>query len=100
MDAGHVGARHPPLGRTPRRTREQRRRTQASARNMKWLRALALLIFLPALLHAQNTNSELRESQARLAKIREEKAGLERELDALKSRVRDATREKSNVAKQ
>lgn len=67
---------------------------------MKLIRALALLLFLPALLHAQNASSELRDSQARLERIRQEKAQLQRELDQLKSRVRDASREATNVAKQ
>ncbi|MGQ0561895.1 MAG: murein hydrolase activator EnvC family protein [Gemmatimonadota bacterium] len=49
---------------------------------------------------AQNTASELRESQLRLERIRQEKLELQRELDQLKSRVRDASREAANVKKQ
>jgi murein hydrolase activator len=61
--------------------------------------AVLLLVFsIPA--SAQNTASELRESQLRLEKIRVEKQTLQRELDQLKSRVRDASREAANLKQQ
>ena len=58
---------------------------------------LSLLLATPAF--AQQ-NSELRESQARLDKIRQERQQLQRELEALKASVRDAARESENVARQ
>lgn len=60
---------------------------------------LALLL-IPVVAGAQNASSELRESQQRLERIRQEKQQLQRELDQLKSRVRDAAREAANIAKQ
>lgn len=45
-------------------------------------------------------NTELRESQQRLERIRQERQQLQAELDALKSRVRDATREAQVLARQ
>ncbi len=59
--------------------------------------AIAVLL-LPAAGNAQQ--NELRESQARLERIRQEKAELQRELEALQSRVRDASREAENIARQ
>lgn len=59
-----------------------------------------LLLLIPVGLRAQNASAELRESQQRLDRIRQEKAQLQRELDQLKSRVRNAAREAANVAKQ
>ena len=56
-----------------------------------------LLAAAPA--YAQQ-NTELRESQQRLEKIRQERQQLQQELDALKSRVRDATREAQVLARQ
>ena len=68
---------------------------------MRAARLLAILVFLPAALHAQQeSRNELRDSQLRLERIRQEKLELQRELDQLKSRVRDASREAANVAKQ
>lgn len=54
------------------------------------------MIATPAL--AQET--ELRESQLRLQKIRQEREQLQRELEALRSQVRDASREAANLARQ
>ncbi len=48
---------------------------------------------------AQQSN-ELRESQIRLERIRQERQQLQRELEALQSRVRDAAREAQNIARQ
>jgi septal ring factor EnvC (AmiA/AmiB activator) len=59
----------------------------------------AALLLLPAAADAQQS-SELRESQARLERIRQEKAELQAELAALQSRVRDAAREAQNIARQ
>jgi septal ring factor EnvC (AmiA/AmiB activator) len=68
---------------------------------MKPTRLLVLALCFPALAHAQQeSRNELRESQLRLERIRQEKLELQRELDQLKSRVRDASREAANVAKQ
>lgn len=67
---------------------------------MSLIRALLLTLLLPVALHAQDTRSDLRESQLRLERIRQEKLELQRELDQLKSRVRNAAREASNIAKQ
>ena len=66
---------------------------------MRALSLCALFLLLSALaLNAQQ--SELRESQQRLEKIRQERLELQRELEALRSRVRDASREAQNIAKQ
>lgn len=62
--------------------------------------ALACALAFPAMTAAQNATTELRESQQRLEKIRQEKLALQRELDQLKSSVRDASREAANVKKQ
>jgi septal ring factor EnvC (AmiA/AmiB activator) len=67
---------------------------------MRSLRTLIGLLLLPAALYAQDSRNELRESQQRLERIRQEKLELQRELEQLKSRVRDASREAANVAKQ
>lgn len=64
------------------------------------LRRIVLLLLLPTALSAQNASNELRESQQRLERIRLEKTQLQRELDQLKSRVRNAAREAANIAKQ
>ncbi|HEY0671176.1 MAG TPA: peptidoglycan DD-metalloendopeptidase family protein [Longimicrobiales bacterium] len=63
------------------------------------LMVFTLFAGAPPALQAQQGN-ELRESQARLAKIREEKAQLQRELESLQSRVRDVAREAQNIARQ
>lgn len=62
--------------------------------------ALACALACPAMAQAQNATTELRESQQRLEKIRQEKLALQRDLDQLKSSVRDASREAANVKKQ
>lgn len=49
---------------------------------------------------ASAQQNDLRESQQRLEKIRQERQELQRELEALRSRVRDASREAQNLAKQ
>lgn len=69
---------------------------------MKLFGALLCLMLVPAVLCAQQaeTRNELRESQLRLDRIRQEKLQLQQDLDALKSRVRDAAREAENLGKQ
>jgi septal ring factor EnvC (AmiA/AmiB activator) len=64
-------------------------------RVMAWLAMFALIA---APVFAQET--ELRESQMRLQKIRQEREQLQRELEALRSQVRDAAREAANLARQ
>jgi septal ring factor EnvC (AmiA/AmiB activator) len=59
---------------------------------------LILLLVLPGVAFAQQ--SELRESQLRLERIRQERQELQRELESLKTRVRDAAREAQNIARQ
>ena len=69
-----------------------------STSRSKLIVAAALLLCAPPL-HAQQ-NTELRESQQRLEKIRQERQQLQAELEALKSRVRDASREAQVIARQ
>ncbi len=57
------------------------------------------LLLLATSAYAQQ-NTELRESQQRLEKIRQERQQLQQELEALKSRVRDASREAQVLARQ
>jgi murein hydrolase activator len=59
----------------------------------------ALILACASAVHAQQS-TELRESQQRLERIRQERQQLQQELDGLKSRVRDAAREAQNVARQ
>lgn len=61
---------------------------------------LALLLLLPAAPLLAQQNTELRESQQRLEKIRQERQALQRELDQLRTRVRDASREAQNLSRQ
>ena len=67
---------------------------------MRLIRALLLTLLLTGALHAQDARNDLRDSQLRLERIRQEKLQLQRELDQLKSRVRNAAREASNIAQQ
>jgi murein hydrolase activator len=59
-----------------------------------------LLVGSGSAAHAQQSSAELRESQQRLERIRQERQQLQQELESLKSRVRDASREAENVARQ
>ena len=61
--------------------------------------AMLVLAVVALPLHAQQS-TELRESQQRLERIRQERQELQAELDALKSRVRDASREAQVLARQ
>ena len=61
---------------------------------------LALLVASFALPAAAQQSNELRESQARLQKIRQEREQLQRELEALRSQIRDEAREAANLARQ
>jgi septal ring factor EnvC (AmiA/AmiB activator) len=65
---------------------------------MRALLVLGILLSASPVLAQQNT--ELRESQQRLERIRQERQQLQAELDALKSRVRDASREAQVIARQ
>lgn len=60
------------------------------------------LTLTPSLTAAQQSNvqRDLRESQAKLDSIQNERARLQREMDALRNRVRDASRELLNIEKQ
>jgi murein hydrolase activator len=60
---------------------------------------LSVLLFSATPLLAQQS-TELRESQQRLDRIRQERQQLQQELEALKSTIRDASREAQNVARQ
>jgi septal ring factor EnvC (AmiA/AmiB activator) len=59
-----------------------------------------LVLLLASAAPAWAQQSELRESQLRLERIRQERQTLQVELEALKSRVRDAAREAENIARQ
>ena len=61
---------------------------------------MVLLLLLPAAPLLAQQNTELRESQQRLEKIRQERQALQRELDQLRTRVRDASREAQNLSRQ
>jgi len=65
-------------------------------------RALLLLGLLPAALSAQTDRiqRDLRQSQLKLDSILEERTRLQREMDRLKTRVRDTSRELVNIEKQ
>jgi septal ring factor EnvC (AmiA/AmiB activator) len=66
--------------------------------SIRALLLLATFALLATPVLAQET--ELRESQMRLQKIRQEREQLQRELEALRSQVRDAAREAANLARQ
>ena len=70
-----------------------------STSRSKLILVAAALLVCAAPLYAQQ-NTELRESQQRLEKIRQERQQLQAELEALKSRVRDASREAQVIARQ
>ena len=61
---------------------------------------LLLLLLSVAPAAAQDTRKDLRDSQLRLEQIRQERSKLEEEMDQLKSRVRDSSRELANIEKQ
>jgi murein hydrolase activator len=64
-----------------------------------FLLAMALSA-LPASLSAQSAQQDLRASQLRLDSIRTERERLQREMESLQSRVRDASRELTNLGRQ
>lgn len=68
----------------------------------RWLVPLLLAVLLPAGLRAQTDRiqRELRQSRLKLDSILEERAGLQRDLERLRTRVRDASRELLNIEKQ
>lgn len=65
-----------------------------------FLLALIASAALVAPLSAQDAQQSLRESQARLDSIRAQRARLQAEMDTLSTRVRDASRELDNIARQ
>jgi septal ring factor EnvC (AmiA/AmiB activator) len=70
---------------------------------MKSQLACAVLLALVTPLFAQaqgNTRNELRESQLRLEQIRVDRQKLQEEMEGLRSRVRDASRELTNIERQ
>jgi septal ring factor EnvC (AmiA/AmiB activator) len=68
---------------------------------MRNARAFAFLLLMPAVATAQEgTRKEIRDSQARLEQIRLERAKLQQEMEALRSRVRDASTELTNIERQ
>src|SRR5688572_29750787 len=63
--------------------------------------AFMLLIMTPALSFAQqNVQADLRASQAKLDSIKNERARLQREMESLRTRVRDTSRELLNIERQ
>ncbi|MGH7481301.1 MAG: murein hydrolase activator EnvC family protein [Longimicrobiales bacterium] len=68
-------------------------------RGTLWLGAVLLLVAAPA--NAQDEmQRELRESQARLEQIRQERAQLQQEMQQLQTRVRDVSSELANIGRQ
>ena len=62
---------------------------------------LALLLLAPHALHAQqNVQADLRASQLKLDSIKNERARLQREMESLRTRVRDMSRELLNIERQ
>jgi septal ring factor EnvC (AmiA/AmiB activator) len=55
---------------------------------------------LPALASGQDIRKDIRDSQLRLEQIRQERQKLQAEMEGLRSRVRDASRELTNIEKQ
>jgi septal ring factor EnvC (AmiA/AmiB activator) len=64
------------------------------------LPCFALLLVVAAPAAAQDARRDIRDSQLRLDSIRQERSRLQREMETLKTRVRDASREAANIAKQ
>jgi septal ring factor EnvC (AmiA/AmiB activator) len=68
-----------------------------------WIRNLAAtvaMLVVPAAASAQNVQSDLRDSRAKLDSIQAERTRLQREMDQLRTRVRDASRELLNIERQ
>jgi septal ring factor EnvC (AmiA/AmiB activator) len=68
-----------------------------------WIRNLAAtvaVLVVPAAANAQNVQSDLRDSRAKLDSIQAERTRLQREMDQLRTRVRDASRELLNIERQ
>ncbi len=59
-----------------------------------------LLLPLPAAAQQANAQKQLRDSQVRLDSIRQERARLQREMDQLQTRARDASRDLVNIGRQ
>lgn len=62
--------------------------------------SLAMLFLVLSATETNAQSGDLRESQQRLERIRQERLELQQELESLKSRVRDASREAANIARQ
>lgn len=62
--------------------------------------ALLAVFLLPAASHGQDTRNDIRQSQMRLDSIRQERERLQKELESLQSRVRDASRDLVNIGRQ
>jgi septal ring factor EnvC (AmiA/AmiB activator) len=60
----------------------------------------ALLLAAPAPASGQDARQDIRASQLRLDSIRQERQRLQREMEQLQSRVRDASRELTNIGRQ
>ena len=75
---------------------------RAGTATARWLLPLLLGLLLPAGLSAQadRIQRDLRQSRLKLDSILEERTELQREMDRLKTRVRDASRELVNIEKQ
>ena len=69
---------------------------------MRTFAALVLVVAVaaPGLASAQDVRKEIRDSQLRLEQIRQERAKLQQEMEGLRSRVRDASHELTNIEKQ
>jgi len=65
-----------------------------------FLLAVAVALAAPAAAQQSTVQRDLRESQAKLDSIQNERARLQREMDALRTRVRDASRELVNIERQ
>ena len=80
-------------------------RRRSDSRHRVWpalcLGLCALLVLtLPARVSAQDARRDIRESQMRLDSIRQERARLQKELESIRSRVQDASRDLVNIGRQ
>ena len=76
------------------------RDAKCEMRKVKYAFALVGVLALPALATAQDIRRDIRDSQLRLDQIRQERLKLQQEMDALRGRVRDASRELANIERQ
>jgi len=83
--------------------REARPARPGTGRLRPWLAVAAvatLACALPARASGQDARRDIRESQMRLDSIRQERARLQRELESIRSRVQDASRDLVNIGRQ